>query len=241
MLEFINLDFVSNLYLIPSLVMQGEIWRLITFIFIPPSASMIFILFVLYFYYLIGSQLEVEWGPFRFNLYYFLGMIGTILSSFITWSPVSAVYLNLTLFLAFARLNPNYQIYIFFIIPVKVKFLAWLYWIIIIYTLLFASMPNKLAAIISLLNYYAFFGRDMVDQTRLNRQVAKNRKRFRSSLPKKMIMHKCTICGITEVDDPDMEFRYCSKCDEELEYCMNHLHEHEHVIQRSDNGGQKTE
>jgi len=224
---------ISYLVLDPTLVLHGEVWRLLTFIFIPPNSSMIFIAFVLYFYYMIGTSLETEWGTFRFNLYYLLGIMGAILSSFITSSPVTSVYLNLSLFLAFARLNPSYQIYIFFILPIRMKYLAWLYWAIIIYTILFAPVGSKVAAVLSFINYYAFFGREMVHQTKMNRKVAANKRSFRLKLPNEYeTMHRCTICGITEGENPEMEFRYCSKCEVELEYCMNHLQKHEHVKQK---------
>ena len=224
----------SRLYLDMNAVMQGEIWRLFTFIFIPPDSSMIFIAFVLYFYYIIGIHLEAEWGVFRFNLYYLMGMLATILSAVIGWAIfdwgfATAAYLNLTLFLAYARLNPDQRVLIFFIIPVRIKYLAWFYWVIIGYTVLFGSIPDKITVVLSLVNYYVFFGRDMIEQNKLNRQVAANRKRFKANLPKAHeTMHRCSVCGLTEEDDPELEFRYCSKCEGELEYCMNHLHDHEH-------------
>lgn len=216
---------VGKLALIPPLVMAGEVWRLITYIFIPPAASPIFIFFVLYFYYMIGSALEQTWGSFRFNLYYLLGMVGTTAAAFITGGFATATYLNLSLFLAFARLYPNFEILLFFILPVKVKYLAWLNWAFIAYTVLVSPLPNKIFAIVSILNYLLFFGRATV-------RSANNRRRahsYRKQTQRPKTVHKCTICGITEEDDPDMEFRYCSKCEGDYEYCMNHLRNHEHL------------
>lgn len=218
---------VGKLALIPAFVMVGEVWRLVTYIFIPPAASPIFIFFVLYFYYMIGSALEQTWGSFRFNLYYFLGMLGTTVAAFITGGFATATYLNLSLFLAFARLYPNFEILLFFFLPVKVKYLAWLNWAFIAYTVLVSPLPYKIFAIVSILNYLLFFGRTTVRNVNNRRRAHTYRKQTQS--PKSI--HKCTICGITEEDNPDMEFRYCSKCEGDYEYCMDHLRNHEHIKQ----------
>jgi len=219
----------SKLLLIPDLVTRGEIWRLITYIFIPPSASMLWIVFVLYFYYMVGNSLENEWGSFRFNLYYLIGMAGTTIGAFITGIGATAVYLNLSLFLAFAYLFPNFELLLFFILPVKVKYLAWLNWAFLVYTVLFSSMPFKAAAVASVLNYFVFFGKDIFTRSRTNRQVYYNRKSFRAEMPKDFTIHRCTVCGKTEKSDPKMDFRYCSKCQGDYEYCMDHLFTHNHV------------
>ncbi|NLM12378.1 MAG: rhomboid family intramembrane serine protease [Epulopiscium sp.] len=222
----------SSLYFLmldPALVLQGEVWRLITFIFIPPTFSPLWAAFVLYFYYMIGTALEHEWGTFRFNLFYLLGMVGTILSAFISSSLVSSTYINLSLFLAFARIYPDYELLLFFILPVKIKYLAWLDWFIFIFTILVYPLPYKFAAIASLINYFIFFGKDIVTNAKTNKEVHHNRKKFKAQIPKDFTIHKCTICGITEKDDPDMEFRYCSTCEGDYEYCMNHLKNHEHI------------
>lgn len=168
----------SRLVLNPDLVLKGEIWRLITYVFIPPASSPIFIFFVLYFYYMIGSNLEAEWGSFRFNLYYLLGMIGTTIAIFITGGEATPVYINLSLFLAFAHLYPDFQVLLFFIIPIRMKYLALLNWIIIGISILFEPIPYKVAAIVSVLNFLLFFGPDIIDDIKFRRQVKKNRKRF---------------------------------------------------------------
>lgn len=179
-----GVNIVDKLMLDPSLVLKGEIWRLVTYIFIPPSASPIFIVFVLYFYYIIGSNLENEWGSFRFNLYYFLGMIGTTIAAFITKGGATPTYINLSLFLAFAHLYPDFQVMLFFILPIKVKYLAWLDWIVIAYSVIFEPVPYKVAAVVSVINFLIFFGPDVVDGIKLKRQVRQNRKRFFSEIEK---------------------------------------------------------
>lgn len=220
---------ISKLMLEPSLVLRGEVWRLVTYIFIPPESSPIWIIFILYFYYLIGSSLEHEWGSFRFNMYYLLGMLGTTIGALITGGGTTATYLNLSLFLAFARLFPNYQILIFFVLPVKVKYLAWLDWAVIVFTLIFSPVSLKVAAIVSIINYFVFFGKEMLVNGRNNRTVYYNKRRFHDNIPKEITYHKCTICGRTEKDDPNLEFRYCITCKGDHEYCSDHLNNHEHI------------
>ncbi|MFZ5967895.1 MAG: rhomboid family intramembrane serine protease [Bacillota bacterium] len=217
------------LILDPALVMKGQIWRLITFVFIPPEASLLWIVFVLYFYYMVGSALEHEWGSFRFNIYYLLGMLGTIIGAFVAGGGTTGFYLNLSLFLAFARLYPDFQLLLFFILPVKVKYLAWLNWAFIGYTVITQPVIFKVAAIVSIINYFVFFGRDIFHGAKSNRRAYQNKRKFHAKIPKDHTIHRCTVCGITEKDDPKMEFRYCSKCDGDYEYCMDHLKDHAHI------------
>jgi membrane associated rhomboid family serine protease len=222
--------YVHTLTLIPQLVWAGEYWRLITYILIPPSASPLFIIFILYFYLLIGNTLEQEWGSFKFNLFYLFGMIGTTLAAFITGGETTSVYLNLSLFLAFAQLFPNFELLLFFVIPVKIKYLGWLQWGFIALTVLTAAWPAKIAALASVVNFLIFFGRDLFSQAKLNKSSYQRRRQFHSEFrPDKAAFHKCTICGRTELDDPKLEFRYCAQCDGDHEYCMEHLHNHEHI------------
>ncbi|QCX32902.1 rhomboid family intramembrane serine protease [Caloramator sp. E03] len=220
--------FLDKLTLYPDAIIRGEVWRLITYIFIPPASSPIFIIFILYFYYIIGISLEHEWGSFRFNLYYLLGMAGTTIAALIT-GYATYVYLNLSLFLAFAYIYPNFEMLLFFIIPVKVKYLAYFEWIFIIITLVTQPIPYKAAAIASLINYFIFFGKDIFESSR-NKNIAYNNKtKFKSKMDIKPLSHKCTVCGITPEDDPNMEFRYCSECEGLKCYCMNHIKNHEHI------------
>lgn len=224
-----TIDIESYLTLNPAAILHGEIWRLVTFIFIPPAASPIFILFILYFSYLIGNTLEIEWGSFRFNLYYLLGMIGTIAASFITGQQATAYYLNTSLFFAFAYLFPNFQILLFFILPIKIKWIAWLTAGTFILTFITGSISVKLVIVGAVLNFFVFFGKDIFLSVR-DRTKAKHRKQqFQKQIKEKDYFHKCVVCGITDKDDPNMDFRYCSSCEGHHEYCMNHLKNHEHI------------
>ena len=143
-------------------VMQGEVWRIITFIAIPPNASMIFIILALYLYWLIGSSLENQWGAFKFNIFYLCGMLGTIAAGFITGFATN-FYLNLSLFLAFAMLNPNFELRLFFVLPIKMKWLALLYVAFIALAFIFNTWEGRLALVVSLINVILFFGKDFIN------------------------------------------------------------------------------
>lgn len=223
-------SFIYNLALNPAAVIAGQWWRLITFVFIPPTFSPLWLLFTLYFYYSVGINLEQAWGSFRFNLYYFTGMLGTIIASFISGGFGAPTYLNLSLFFAFARLYPDFELMLFLILPVKIKYLAWLNWFFFGFTILFLPWSLKLAALMALINYFLFFGKELATNSRQRHQVYRNRQRFQQQKgPAKATIHKCEICGKTEADDNDLEFRYCAECSGDHEYCMEHLKTHEHI------------
>lgn len=154
---FFGYEFISRLYFFPDAILNGEIWRIITFVFIPPSFSPLWIIFALYFYYMIGRTLEQQWGTARFNLYYMFGVIGTVVASLLTGTIGMPTYLNLSLFLAFAHLFPDFQVLLFLIIPVKMKYLAYLNWFFFAFTILTGSMSDRVAAIVALANFFIFF------------------------------------------------------------------------------------
>ncbi|MEG2633222.1 MAG: rhomboid family intramembrane serine protease [Oscillospiraceae bacterium] len=173
------------LYLSRSLVMSGQIWRLITFIFIPPSSSVLMILISLYFYYMIGGALENEWGSFKFNVYYLVGMIGIIIASFLTGAG-SNYYLNMSLFFAFAILWPDFEVMLFFIIPIKMKYLALFDAILFIINIASSLMARDWATfasiIASLLNVILFFGGDLMHRIKREQGYAQTRKNWRSQM-----------------------------------------------------------
>lgn len=222
--------FVSDkLALVPSLVLRGEVWRIITYVFIPPSTNIIFILFVLYFYFMIGTSLEHEWGSFKFNMYYFLGMIGTTIAVLITGGEGTSVYLNLSLFLAFAHIYPDYEILLFYILPVKVKYLGWLNWAYIAMAIVTEPLSYKIAAIVSIINFFIFFGKEIVYEIKNRGKSQRGKKKFQSQVNRSGLSHKCTVCGITPKDDPNMDFRYCPDCDGLRCYCTKHIKNHQHL------------
>ena len=141
----------------PALILQGQVWRVFTFVFLPPDSSLLFIVFALYFYYLIGTSLENAWGSFRFTLYYFIGMLGAIIAGFLTGRATNS-YLNLSLFFAFAAVYPDMQVLLFFLIPIKVKWLAIIDAVLFAVQLIFADWATRAAVIASLANFFIFFG-----------------------------------------------------------------------------------
>lgn len=220
-----------------DMILQGQVWRLITFIFIPPGSS-IFVIFALYILYIFGSSLENIWGSFRFNLYYFIGVLSAIISAFIAGSA-SNVYLNLSIFLAFAYLYPDFKLLLFFIIPVKVKYLAWFNVFFVVLTVIFDSIENKIAAVLSLSNFIIFFGGDLWKKQIYPKAsgfisvYSKKRKRrkFKVITPPKKIefVHKCRECGKTSREFPNMFFGYCKICGSDYEYCQEHINNHKHT------------
>jgi hypothetical protein len=219
---------LNKLMLVPEYVLQGEVWRLFTFIFIPPSTNMVFIFFVLYFYYLIGSGLEHEWGSFKFNVYYLLGMFGTMLAAFISKKGDSGLYLNMSLFLAFAYIYPEYEVLLFFFLPVKMKILGWIDVVILTFTFFTSGVSIKLAILAAFINFGVFFGKEIYLHIVNRNKVYSNRKKHSTHVAKKDYYHRCTVCGRTEKDDKNLEFRYCSGCEGHYEYCMEHLKDHQH-------------
>lgn len=177
-LLFPQLGIAGWLYFDRALILQGQLWRLITFAFLPPSSSVLWIVLSLYFYCLIGNALESEWGTFRFNVFYLCGIVGNILAGFVTGSAVNSV-LNLSLFLAFAILYPNYQVMLFFILPIKVKYLALLDALYFAVQLIFGSWTVRLAVVVSLLNILLFFGGDFINTIRRESSYWKTRYNFR--------------------------------------------------------------
>ena len=145
-----------------SAVLHGQVWRLITFIFIPPDSNILFIVFSLYFYWLIGNALENQWGAFRFNIYYLCGMLCTVIAGMITGYATNS-YLNLSLFLAFALMYPDYQVMVFFILPVKIKYLALLDVVGLAVMFIMDSLAGRIALLVSLGNVILFFRRDFID------------------------------------------------------------------------------
>lgn len=233
-------------------ILHGQVWRVFTFIIQPPHTSLIWVVLMLYLYYMIGKQLEISWGAFRFNVYFFAGMLFHVIAAIIVYlltgisMPLGTGYLNLSLFFAFAAMYPNMEFLLFFFLPVKAKWIALLNGVLFGYTILQAFLPaygggpgglfyqaNAIAAAVSILNFIIFFlsSRNMKPYT--PKQV-KRRKEFKKNIRPvnhyaNGAKHRCAVCGRTELDDPNLEFRYCSKCSGNHEYCQDHLFTHTHV------------
>ena len=238
LLDLITTFSVSNLLAFNlGAILHGQIWRLITFVFIPDNTSLIFLFFMLYLYYSIGEALEHAWGTFKFNVYYFSGalftMLATSIVSLITGYDfyATASYINLSLFLAYATLFPNVEFLVFYILPVKVKYLAFLDVALLLYSFLTGNIGVKILVAVSLLNFLIFFGNAIkgTKPTQTQKNFRKQRRELKQGDPIKVAFHKCTVCGKTELTDPDMEFRYCSSCNGNYEYCMDHIKNHQHI------------
>ena len=247
---------VSFLYLNGSKVLHGELWRIVTFIFVPTSSSPFWLAISLYFYYWIGSSLERQWGTARFNLYYWSGVLLTVIAT-LAASAISGVgysvggteYVNLSMFLAFAFLYPDTQLLLFFFIPVKIKWLAWLdiavFVIGIVQSLLAGSWLGAILPVVALLNFLVFIwpAIDAFIQRRKYQhapQTVNFKKAVRQQQQQKGYHHKCAVCGRTDLDDPELVFRFCSKCEGDYEYCQDHLYTHKHVTKGGMDPRQKT-
>lgn len=148
-------------------ILQGEVWRVISFIFLPPNHSFLFILLSLYFYFFLGTALENHWGSARFNIYYAIGILGNIAAGFLMGYATN-YFLNLSLMLALAVLYPEMEIMLFFVIPVKLKWIGWLDGALLIYEFVIASWPVRLALVLSLLPFILFFGQQAWLQMRMD-------------------------------------------------------------------------
>lgn len=216
-----------------SAILRGEIWRLVSFIFIPNTLDMLWFIFSAFLYYSISMQLEQTWGVFKFNIYYFLGVLLTMIACALFRSFGTTLYINLSLFLAYATLFPNVQFRLYFLIPVKVKYLAYLNAAFLLYQFFLGNLATKALIIISLLNYLLFFGLPLLrsGSTPTQRHFNKQKRVIQkgAAAPIHVAFHKCHVCGKTELSHPNMEFRYCSKCNGNYEYCMDHIKDHEHM------------
>ena len=219
---------LDRIVLIPALVLAGQWWRLITFLFIPPLTNPIFAFFAWYLFYLMGGALEGHWGAFRYNAFLLAGYIVTVAVSFVfPFYAATNIFIGGSVFLAFAALFPEFQIYIFFILPVKMKWLALLTWFGYAYQFIVGSWPMRLLVLASISNFLLFFGKDILLRMKSGnrRMITKAREVSR----KKEAFHRCTICGVTDISDPGMEFRYCPECNG-LGYCKGHIMNHVHQI-----------
>ena len=176
-----SLHLSSHLSLNMGLVLRGQIWRLVTFVLLPPNTSLFWIIFSLYFYWMIGSALENHWGTARFNMFYFVGIFGNILAAALTGGATNT-YLNLSLFLAFAAVYPNFELMVFFFLPVKVKYLALLDVLFYAWNLIVGPWSERASIVFSLLNVILFFGGDLLSTIRRESSYWKTRANFRRTM-----------------------------------------------------------
>lgn len=257
-LTLINPTFISYLTLNPYMILRGQIWRIFTWIIVPPDSLDFFTIIMLYFYYSIGTTLERTWGAFYYNVYLFMGMIFTVLGSFlmlgisyvqmgdalayygpadfftVTSYMFTTYYINMSIFLGFAVTYPNMQVLLMFILPIKVKWMGILYGVLLVYDFITSPLIRKVAIGASLLNFIVFFFMTRNGfMLRMSPKEVKRRHDFQREVkkakPVSIAKHKCAICGRTSDEYPELEFRFCSKCNGNYEYCQEHLFTHTHV------------
>lgn len=252
--RFTGVPYINYLTLEPYYILRGQVWRLISWVIIPPNTSIIWALIMFMLYYQLGSVLEQTWGAFRFNVYIFGGMLFTVLGAFVVFAlyggviPVgiigattSTYYINLSIFLAFSTCFPDMQVMLYFIIPIKMKWMSIFYLVVIGYEVVNAIIAGAFYAavpiIASLLNFFIFFmmtrnmsrfnPKDIHRRAEFKRQATPPRTQYRDGTP--IARHKCAVCGRTEITNPELEFRFCSKCNGNYEYCSDHLFTHTHI------------
>ena len=258
-------EFLSMLSLDPyKIIMEFQIWRLFTWVIIPPDGLSLWVIISLYFYWSLGTSLERTWGTYRYNVYLFTGFLCTILGSFLcllvgtlqyhpifsqygmslaetmayvgAWASASfsTFYVNMSILLLFAFTFPDVQVLLMFIIPIKVKWIGIAYAVLlgvnVVLYLISGAIPNVILIVMSLLNFIIFFIRHK-RRVKMSPKQMKRRVVYRSQMHRANTSsrHKCAICGRTEADGDELEFRYCSKCVGNYEYCQDHLFTHTHV------------
>lgn len=252
-IEIVEPSMISMLSLDPAKIFQGQVWRLISWVLVPPSGVSIFVILTLMFYWFVGNTLEKVWGEFQYNLYIFSGIFFTDLGMIVTYLivlgmgradlaavfsyfgvGVSTYYLCMSMFLAYAVLFAEQEIitlFIFIPIRMKVKWIGYLDLAYLIYQVVAYALsgyfPGAVAVIMSVLNFVIFY-------TSLKGRVKKIHKKRKRNFSKNVrqtqiiTRHKCAICGRTEEDDSTLEFRFCSRCKGNYEYCNHHLYNHTH-------------
>ncbi|HEY4232781.1 MAG TPA: rhomboid family intramembrane serine protease [Lacipirellulaceae bacterium] len=239
----------TKIALVPDKVLQGQWWRLITYLFDPPQMNPIFAFFAWYIFYLMGVTLEGTWGTFRYNVYLAIGYFSSLAFAFLCWFATGVPgqmatngFLYGSVFLAFARLFPDFELQLMFILPIKIKWLALLTWIWYGWTMVAAdSWLTRAMVLAAVLNYLLFFGRDILQNARQGHRGMQFRARaLKGQGPQYVarIVHQCRVCGLNSETAPKTQFRYCSKCGGDYCYCPEHLHNHAHSGKGSGDGGQ---
>ncbi len=253
-----GVNITSYLTLNPYLILKGQVWRLVSWVLIPPGAASIWLIITLYFYYFIGTTMERTIGAFRYNVFIFGGIIFMLLSAFATYgvyyaiaggnevllasmmaafsSEFSTYYIQEMVFLSFALSYADLQLLLMFIIPVKGKYLGIFYAALLGFNAVYYGIIGHYYHILFVIlfqfaNLFLFYlqtGR----LSHLKPKEVKRRHDFQRNakmMPKGVTRHKCAVCGRTESSNPELEFRFCSKCNGNYEYCQDHLFTHQHV------------
>jgi len=231
---------LNFLTLNPEAILHGQVWRIVSWVLIPPGNLSIFTIIMLYFYYSLGTSLERTWGDFRYNFYILTGMLSTVIGAFLLHfisgtsaysGAFSTYYINLSIFLAFAASYPDMKVMLYFIIPIKIKWMALLSVVTLAFSFVQGNWAIRVAIIASLLNFIVYFLSTM-NFKRVSPKEVHRKQQFTKAVHKSKVniaKHKCAICGRTDEDGENLEFRFCSKCKGNYEYCQDHLFTHEHI------------
>jgi hypothetical protein len=231
MLDRLDIDMIRYA---PVLVTQGEWWRVFTFMFVPPPISgkpmsLVFLCFGWYLFYLMGNALEGQWGTFRFNAFLFMSYALTLAFAFVVpltyWTNS---FILGSVFIAFAYLYPDFELVLFFILPVKVKWLALLSVALGAYQLVVGNIVTRLQIAAPVITFLVFFGADIVRTIRQGRRTAV--RRAERAVEEAQPRHVCFVCGKNDKTHPQLDFRYCSKCAGDQCYCPEHIQNHAHVV-----------
>ncbi len=246
LIQWVAPQLFGFLTLRPDLILKGQVWRLITWVLMPPDSLDLLTILILYIYFSFGRALEQSWGSFRFNIFIFSGVLMTVIGAFLFYliNPdhmlletmvgfyYNTFYINMSIFMALAFTYPDMQVLLYFLIPIRMKWMGIIYLVEILIgfmnggwvtrTTIAASLLNMVLAILMTKNLYRFTPKEVHRRQEYKRKVQKIQ-------PKGTTRHKCAVCGRTEADGDHLEFRYCSKCDGNYEYCQDHLFTHEHI------------
>ena len=249
-----NAGLYSMLYFDRQLILQGQIWRLVTYPLTFSAGNLLLTAISLFCYYSIGRAMENVWGTLRFNLFYLTGVVMMDVYCMLFGGVASVTYLNLSLFLSYATMYPDAQFLLFFVIPVK----AWVFalvdlaitlWDVIMLSYPIFFFPYNLFPLLAIANYLLFFGKDVLNVIPRSWRIKLGRLFKKKSAPvqkakiirfdagsiettaprKASYTHRCTVCGRTDVSDPELEFRYCSRCQGYHCYCEDHISNHSHI------------
>lgn len=241
LMNAVNPSFLQYIVFDPVLILRGQVWRLVSFVFYPPNTGLLALL-VFYFYYWIGSILEREWGSGPFTVFFFTGVLLTIIYGFVVYFVydlrvmLDSSYLFLSMFFSFAAMYPDMQVLFMFVIPVRMKFLALIDAVFFLMSVFSNPFPINLLPVVALLNFFIFCGADI--KALLPRKKSQSTINFRKESAKiryeqqaKLYNHKCSVCGRTDVSDPELEFRYCSRCAGYHCFCSEHINSHIHFTE----------
>ena len=236
-----NSTLLSYLSFDAALILRGQVWRLFTFMLYPPSSGMLAFL-VFYFYYWMGSTLEHYWGTAHFNVYILIGWFLTVVYGFLVYFlggyriRINAQYLYLSMFFSYAALFPEQQVLLFFVIPIKMKYMALIDAAYFIMAVVSSPFPVNLVPVVAVVNFFLFFGGTLMrlipkkpsDSTINFRKASR---KIREEERNRLYHHKCAVCGRTDTEYPDLEFRYCSRCVGYHCFCIDHIDNHIHFTE----------